>query len=249
MSQVWPLSAADRASLTCCGTRSRLPNETVPEQDPPPGAATGPAPAEPAPRPGPGGERDVPVVLVVEDHPDLNELVRDALSHYDTVTALDGGNGLRTALTLRPDLIICDVMMPGLAGTDLVRSVRSAPDIAATPILVISARASEDARLALLEAGANDYLPRPFSLHELRVRADNLRVITELLRLSMLLGAVRSISASPASERIDEAMTQMDKIVREIRAAIFDTDPRPARRQIRPEYQVLLDQDPLDQER
>jgi signal transduction histidine kinase/DNA-binding response OmpR family regulator len=255
---------------------SRLPNETVPDQDPPPGAATGPAPAEPARRPGPGGERDVPVVLVVEDHPDLNKLVCDALSHYDTVTVLDGENGLRTALTLRPDLIICDVMMPGLAGTDLVRSVRSAPDIAATPILVISARASEDARLVLLEAGVNDYLPKPFSLHELRVRADNLiqarlmerqlqaarmlaerdriardlhqRVITELLRLSMLLGAVRSISASPASERIDEAMTRMDKIVREIRAAIFDSDPRPARRQIRPEYQVLLDQDPVDQE-
>lgn len=256
--------------------RSRLPNETVPGQDPAPGAATGPAPAEPAPRPGPGGERDVPVVLVIGDHPDLNELVRDALSHYGTVTAPDGEHGLRTALTLRPDLIICDVM-PGPAGTDLVRSVRTAPDIAATPVLVISARASEDARLALLEAGANDYLPTPFSLHELRVRADNLiqarlmerqlqaarmlaerdriardlhqRVITELLRLSMLLGAVRSISASPASERIDEAMTQMDKIVREIRAAIFDTDPRPARRQIRPEYQVLLDHDPLDQQR
>lgn len=228
-------------------------------------------------RPAPGEERDVPLVLVVEDHPDLNKLVCDVLSpRYRTVTALDGEEGLRTALELRPDLIISDVMMPGLSGTDLVRSVRSAQDIAATPILVISARAAEDTRVTLLQAGANDYVAKPFSLHELQVRADNLisarlmqaqlqaaqvladrdriardlhqRVITELLRLSMLLGGVRSISASPAGERIDEAMTRMDEIVREIRAAIFDTGPRPARRQLRPEYQLILDEYPPDQE-
>ena len=219
----------------------------------------------------PGEVRDAPLVLVVEDHPDLNKLVCDVLSPgCRTVAAFDGGEGLRIALKLHPDLIICDVMMPGLSGTDLVRSIRSAPDIGATPILVISARAAEDTRVTLLEAGANDYVAKPFSLHELRVRADNLirarlmhaqlqaahvladrdriardlhqRVITELLRLSMVLGGVRSISASPASERIDEAMTRMDEIVRQIRAAIFDTDPRPARRQLRPEYQLILDE-------
>lgn len=219
----------------------------------------------------PGEVGDVPLVLVVEDHPDLNRLVCDVLSpSCRTVAAFDGEEGLRLALKLHPDLIICDVMMPGLSGRDLVRSIRSAADIGAMPILVISARAAEDTRVALLEAGANDYVAKPFSLHELRVRADNLirarlmhaqlraahvladrdriardlhqRVITELLRLSMVLGAVRSISASPASERIDEAMTRMDEIVRQIRTAIFDTAPRPARRQLRPEYQLLLDE-------
>ena len=119
-------------------------------------------------------------------------------------------------------------------------------------------------------------MAKPFSLHELQVRADNLisarlmqaqlqaaqvladrdriardlhqRVITELLRLSMLLGGIRSISASPAGERIDEAMTRMDEIVREIRTAIFDTGPRPARRQLRPEYQLILDEYPPGRE-
>ncbi|HEY4465337.1 MAG TPA: ATP-binding protein [Streptosporangiaceae bacterium] len=239
-------------------------------------AAPRPGPGQAAPD-GPDEDHDVPLVLVVEDHPDLNKLVRDVLSPgCRTVAAFDGEEGLRTALKLRPDLIICDVMMPGMSGIDLVRSVRSAADTAATPILVISARAAEDTRVTVLEAGANDYVAKPFSLPELRVRADNLirarqmqaqvqaaqvladrdriardlhqRVITELLRLSMLLGGVRSISASPAGERIDEAMTRMDEIVREIRAAIFDTGPRPARRQLRPEYQVLLDEYPPDEE-
>jgi CheY-like chemotaxis protein len=213
----------------------------------------GPGDAAPA---DPDEDRDMPLVLVVEDHPDLNKLVCDVLSPgCRTVAAFDGEEGLRTALKLRPDLIICDVMMPGLSGTDLVRSVRSAADTATTPILVISARAAEDTRVTVLEAGANDYVAKPFSLQELRVRADNLirarlmqaqlqaaqvladrdriardlhqRVITELLRLSMVLGAVRSISASPAGERIDEAMTRMDKIVREIRMAIFATRAGP----------------------
>jgi signal transduction histidine kinase/CheY-like chemotaxis protein len=213
----------------------------------------GPGQAVPA---DPDEDRDMPLVLVVEDHPDLNKLVCDVLSPgCRTVAAFDGEEGLRTALKLRPDLIICDVMMPGLSGTDLVRSVRSAADTAATPILVISARAAEDTRVTVLEAGANDYVAKPFSLQELRVRADNLirarlmqaqlqaaqvladrdriardlheRVITELLRLSMVLGGIRSISAGPAGERIDEAMTRMDEIVREIRTAIFATRVSP----------------------
>jgi CheY-like chemotaxis protein len=178
-------------------------------------------------------------VLVVEDHPDLNKLISDARSpRSKTGAAFDGQEGLRIALELRPDLIICDVMMPGLSGTELVRSVPAAPDIAATPILVVSARLMQ-AKLREAQVLADrDRIAR--DLHQ--------RVITELLRLSMLLGAVRSISASPAGERIDEAMTRMDEIVREIRAAIFDTDPRPARRQLRPEYQLILDEYPPDQE-
>ncbi|MGZ4435292.1 MAG: response regulator, partial [Trebonia sp.] len=178
--------------------------------------------------------------------------------------------GLRMTLELGPDLIVCDVMMPELSGADLVRAVRSDKDIATTPILVISARAGDDARVRLLEAGANDYVAKPFSLHELRVRADNLvktgqleaqlraarmltdreriarnlreRVIGELLRLSMTLGAVRSITPGPAGERIDEAMTTMDEIIREIRATVFDAQTRPARRPLRPKYRLILEQ-------
>ncbi len=68
------------------------------------------------------------------------------------------------------------------------------------------------------------------------------RVIGELLRLSMTLGAVRSISPDPAAERIDEAMARMDEIVREIRATVFDTETRPARRPLRAQYQLILEQ-------
>ncbi len=90
------------------------------------------------------------------------------------VAAPDGRKGCARRWTCIPDLIVCDVMMPKFSGTDLVRAVRADNDIATTPILVISARADQDARVALLKAGANDYVAKPFSLHELRVRADNL---------------------------------------------------------------------------
>ena len=82
-----------------------------------------------------------PLVLVVEDNPDMNRFVCEALAgSFRVHAALDGKEGFALARSLRPDLIICDFMMPEMSGDELVRAVRAEPRIDATPILILTAR-------------------------------------------------------------------------------------------------------------
>jgi DNA-binding response OmpR family regulator len=116
-----------------------------------------------------------PVVVVIADNADLNAFVCQALSQrYRVRAALDGRSGLELARAHRPDLIVSDIMMPQLSGEQVLAEVRADPVLANTPVLILTARADDRSRLALLEAGANDFLPKPFQLGELQVRVDNL---------------------------------------------------------------------------
>jgi two-component system response regulator MprA len=112
-------------------------------------------------------------VLVVEDDAAVRRSVERALSFegYDVVTAEDGIKGLVAIAEKVPDAVVLDVMMPSLDGLALCRRVRSAGD--RTPILMLTARHELDDRVAGLDAGADDYLVKPFALEELlaRVRA------------------------------------------------------------------------------
>lgn len=115
------------------------------------------------------------LVLVVEDNPEMSRFVIDSLSgHHRVATAFDGKEGLARARELKPDVILSDLMMPGLSGEELVHAVRRCPELDATPIVLVSARADDALRVKLLEEGAQDYLTKPFSVGELRVRVDNL---------------------------------------------------------------------------
>jgi len=191
------------------------------------------------------------LVLVVEDNPDLNELICQTLAgRYRVEAAFDGLTGLAKARELRLHLVVCDVMMPELSGADLVERLRS-DGTGSPPILVMSARADEGARIALLQAGGNDYLAKPFSLAELQVRADNLvnsallaerlktaqldadreriatdlhdRVIGELFSIGLRLGGVRELADERVRARIDAAVASLDDVIREIRTTIFQS--------------------------
>jgi DNA-binding response OmpR family regulator len=111
-------------------------------------------------------------VLVVEDDVSLRETIRFNLERegYDVHTASDGESGLGMARSLDPDLIILDVMLPVLNGTEVLRQVRSESDV---PVLLLTARTSEIDRVQGLDLGADDYITKPFGLAELlaRVRA------------------------------------------------------------------------------
>jgi signal transduction histidine kinase len=115
-----------------------------------------------------------PVVLVVEDHRDMNRFVADTLREdFSVLCAFNGREGLEKALAHRPDLIVTDVMMPEMSGTDLVKAVRQQPDLERTPIILLTARADDDLRIALLRDGAQDYVLKPFSSAELLARTRN----------------------------------------------------------------------------
>lgn len=116
-----------------------------------------------------------PLVLVVEDNPDMSRFIAEVLGgEHRVAVAFDGKQGLEAAKALRPDLILCDLMMPEMSGEELVLAARRIPELDATPIVVLSAKADDQVRVKLLRAGAQDYLTKPFSVEELRARVSNL---------------------------------------------------------------------------
>ena len=116
-------------------------------------------------------------VLIVEDDPDIAEGLRYNLERegLETRVALTGEKGLQAALDARnpPALVILDLMLPGMSGTELCRRLRREPATRRTPIIMLTARTSEADRVAGLDLGADDYISKPFSVRELmaRVRA------------------------------------------------------------------------------
>jgi phosphate regulon transcriptional regulator PhoB len=114
-------------------------------------------------------------ILVVEDEPDIRKLVHYNLSQerYKVVEAEDGEQALRIVDRDKPNLVILDLMLPGVNGLEICKQLRQRPETAKLPILMLTARAGEADRVLGLEIGADDYLVKPFSPRELvaRVRA------------------------------------------------------------------------------
>lgn len=159
------------------------------------------SPAEGAPEP----QR----ILVVDDEPAVREALQRSLAFegYDTQVAVDGADALEKATSYQPDLVILDVQMPRMDGLTAARRIRGAGDT--TPILMLTARDTVGDRVTGLDAGADDYLVKPFELDELfaRVRA--------LLRRSSYASAVTETAEQ------DEALTfadlRMNPATREVR--------------------------------
>jgi DNA-binding response OmpR family regulator len=111
-------------------------------------------------------------VLVADDERDILELVAFRLerSGYEIVRANDGEEALRFALEQRPDLAVLDVMMPKLNGYDVTREIRRHEQTRTMPVILLTARAQEADVTRGFEAGADDYLKKPFSPQELGAR-------------------------------------------------------------------------------
>jgi DNA-binding response OmpR family regulator len=115
-------------------------------------------------------------ILVVEDDPVILDLlaVNFELEGYVVVRAVDGEDGLAQARAHRPDVIVTDVMMPKRSGIDLLRDIRAEPELAPTPVILLSAKAlATDVRDGLA-AGADDYITKPFEPDDLLVRVEKL---------------------------------------------------------------------------
>lgn len=114
-------------------------------------------------------------ILVVEDEPDIRKLLHYHLTqeHFRVVESEDGEKALKAVPKERPDLVILDLMLPGLTGLEVCKQLRERPDTARLPILMLTAKAGETDRVVGLEMGADDYLAKPFSPREMiaRVRA------------------------------------------------------------------------------
>jgi two-component system KDP operon response regulator KdpE len=111
-------------------------------------------------------------ILVIDDEPQITRVLRAALSAqgFDVRTANDPEEGLLLFKDWSPDLVVTDLMMPGISGVEVTRAIRAR---SATPILILSVRDHERSKIEALDAGADDYVTKPFSIQELlaRVRA------------------------------------------------------------------------------
>jgi signal transduction histidine kinase/ligand-binding sensor domain-containing protein/CheY-like chemotaxis protein/AraC-like DNA-binding protein len=153
----------------------RLPLPAMPVQEPAEGTV-----AEPAKD---GVPEDVTTVLVVEDNPELRAFIRSHLqARFRVVEAADGLQGLELARRVLPDLVLSDVMMPGIDGHALCRALKQDPETDFIPVILLTARAAIEDRLAGLREAADAYLTKPFQVEELTTQVENLIALRRRLR-------------------------------------------------------------------
>lgn len=130
-------------------------------------------------------------VLVVDDDPDILELVRYNLERagYRCLCAADGEEGVQQWRRFTPDLLVVDIMLPGMSGLDILKAVRFGAGDLTLPVVLLTAKGEESDRLLGFELGADDYVVKPFSVREL------------MLRIRTILGRV---SQTEAAEEVVE---------------------------------------------
>ncbi len=111
-------------------------------------------------------------ILLVEDEADMAELVALRLKRegYQVEVSHDGAEGWRLLQAGPPDLLLLDIMLPGMSGTDILRLMRNDPRIARTPVIMLTAKSEDADMIVELQAGADDYITKPFSLSVLVAR-------------------------------------------------------------------------------
>ncbi len=169
-------------------------------------------------------------VLIVEDTPDVTRIIHLALRRdFKVMAAPDGLKGLELALKYRPDLIITDLMMPGIDGLELVRRLRADTATAHTPIIMLTARGAIEDRVAGIETGVNTYLQKPFSARELQTNVRALLGLAERQADRLLEGrmdSLETIAGGLAHEinnplnYIQQSMGVVEAEVMKVRSAI-----------------------------
>ncbi len=144
-----------------------------------------------------GQRTDGARIIVADDNADMRNYLRRLLeTHWVVQVVADGHAALAAARQNKPELMLSDVMMPGLDGFGLLREVRRDPELQDLPVILLSARAGEEARVEGLDAGADDYLTKPFSARELIARVNANLAMARLRR-----DAVRDLRESEARFR------------------------------------------------
>ncbi len=119
--------------------------------------------------PASSGER--PRILVVDDNADMRDYISNLLrKSYEIATAINGADALEKIAEVKPMLILSDIMMPGMDGLEMLKALKEMPQTQQIPVILLSARAGEEARIHGYDTGADDYLVKPFSARELNAR-------------------------------------------------------------------------------
>jgi signal transduction histidine kinase len=151
-------------------------------------------------------------VLVVDDNADMRHYLRRLLEPFFHVeTAIDGEDALRSIRGGRPGLVLTDAMMPVMDGYSLLSRIRSTPEIATLPVVMVSARASTEMEIEGREAGADDYITKPFSGRELVARVRSALKIAEIRASSEAAIRASQNYAQEILERTTDSVFQLDR--------------------------------------
>lgn len=146
----------------------------------------------------------LPVVLIVEDNDDLRKYLYYHLEkEYAVYEASDGMEGLEKAQEISPDLIISDIMMPGINGLELCKHIKSNPNTSHIPVILLTAKSSDSAEMEGLQTGADDYISKPFNMLLLKTRIKNI--------ISMRQKIKEQLSDDPAFNPKDIATNSIDQ--------------------------------------
>ncbi|NJR75233.1 MAG: response regulator, partial [Scytonema sp. CRU_2_7] len=150
-------------------------------------------------------------ILLADDNADMRDYVKRLLNKYYYVeTVPDGITALAAIRQHPPDLVLTDVMMPGMDGFELLRQLRREPHTREIPIILLSARAGEESRVEGLQAGADDYLVKPFSARELLARVEgNLKMAQMRQEAARREHALR-VEAQAAKQELESILTRID---------------------------------------
>ena len=197
---------------------SWLPGETDASQEIGPASAAGLDAIELPPEAAAGDAAATGRVLLVDDNRDMREYVEKLLhGRFEVTTAENGRVALEKALAHPPDIVLSDVMMPEMDGFQLLKALREQTATSMVPVILLSARAGEEAQIGGMEAGADDYLTKPFSARELLARVQaHLKIarfrkeaLQHELQLERELQEVRRMAAETA-ENISDALIAID---------------------------------------
>ncbi len=143
----------------------------------------------------------MPRILVIEDERDLQQILAYNLRRegHEVLQALDGSEGLRTARAHKPDLVLLDLMLPDLPGTEVCKALKADPSTRDIPVLMLTAKGEEIDRVLGFELGAEDYVVKPFSVREL------------LLRVQAILRRVQSARSPEPADAITFGRLRIDR--------------------------------------
>ena len=161
------------------------------------------AESKPAKRPFDSPNGEPRTVLIVDDNADVREYVSGILNeHFDVEMATDGVDGLEKVFAIKPDLVISDVMMPKMDGNELCRRIKENLELDHIPVILMTARATNELRIEGLEMGADDYITKPFNAKELLIRAHNLMLMRQQEKELKILN-------EELEEKVAEQLAQM----------------------------------------
>jgi CheY-like chemotaxis protein len=146
----------------------------------------------------PDAAPEAPLVLVIEDNPDVRRFIRESLEgDYQVAEACNGAEGVEKATELVPDLVISDVMMPGMDGYQACRALKAREETSHIPVILLTAKAGLESKLEGLDTGADDYLAKPFHTAELKGRIRNLIQLRKRLQLKYMAQTITEQPQAP----------------------------------------------------